>query len=103
FVAQDGKVRWIRAEESGSRAPMHVREFPSEQILDRHPVTLARHGGDASAGLMTTANGPLLVASQVVSNEQGEPAGVVIAGRFFDGALKDALLRRMKVVDVDIW
>jgi signal transduction histidine kinase len=103
FVAQDGKVRWSRAEVSGSRAPMHVREFPSEQILDRHPVTLARQGGDSSAGLMTTSNGPLLVASEVVHDERGEPAGVVIAGRFFDGELKDALLRRMKVIDVDIF
>jgi signal transduction histidine kinase len=103
FVAQDGKVRWNRAEESDTRAPVHVREFPSEQILDRHPVTLARHGGDESAGLMTTAQGPLLVASRVVRDASGEPAGVVIAGRFFDGALRETLLRRTNVLGVDIW
>ncbi len=102
FAANDGAVRWSRVEESGTRAPVHVREFPSERILANHPVNLARNGADQSSGLMTTDHGPLLVASCVVRDAAGEPAGVVIAGRFFDQELRDALLRRMRV-EVDIW
>jgi len=102
FAAGDGTVRWSRAEESARRGPVHLREFPSGSIVEWHPVNVARGNGLASSGLMITDHGPLLVASHVVHGPDGEALGIVIAGRFFDAALREALLRRMNV-EVDIW
>jgi signal transduction histidine kinase len=102
LVQRDGRVLYHHIEESRAREPIRVREFPSGQILEQHPVNLARRGGPSACGWMSTERGPLIVAAEAILEEGGEEAGLLIAGRFFDDELRREFFSRSKV-DVEIW
>ena len=96
----DGHVVWGKVEQSSDRAAVRVREFPGGSLGDRHPVF--RGGGASNAGLLETELGPILVGAHQVRDADGELVGQVVAGRFFDEAMKTQFLERLNI-EVDIW
>ncbi len=104
YCDAEGNVVWGRIEETETRAPIAVREFPGRSIGNRHPVMLTAEDTGSTAGLMITEHGPMLVSGQRIPDLAGEGSspGCVILGRFYDDTLRAALGERVKV-EVDIW
>lgn len=98
----DGRVLWGRIEESGSDAPIDLREFPRGGLNAHHPLEIARREGLRPAGLMNTERGPMLVALAVLADSGGAPRGRILAGRFFDEAMRADLLARTQIA-ADVW
>jgi len=93
----EGDVVWGGVEDSATREPLSVREFPADRIHHKHPLHLVRRNGQPPAGMMNTERGPMLVALYPVHDSGGEYVGAVIAGRFFDDRLREDLLARTHV------
>ncbi len=108
ICAPDGRVVWSRIEDPATRAPLRLREFPSERLASSHPCIAFRTEAGAQvqriAGLMGAGDRPMIVSSQEIHDSEGggESRGRLIVGRFLDGAFLEELGRRARV-EFHVW
>lgn len=80
----DKRVVWGHVVDPDTRAPLRLRDFPSEALSPFHPA-LPRGGEASASGWMMTDAGLLFVSSQVV--EGADEPHTLVAGRFVDESL----------------
>jgi two-component system NtrC family sensor kinase len=103
-----GEVVWADIHEPGGGAQIQLRDmFPRGSLAPTHPLLAenTRPGRELGpehgrvAGLVMTAEGPMLVASRPIlrSSGSGPPRGTVIMGRFLGERMIDEVARRTRV------
>jgi sensor domain CHASE-containing protein len=115
----EGNVAWSDIRDPLDGSSMRLRDFPLGALNPTHPMLIsarvleeseqAQRNGNTSAkftpgALLITEFGPMLLASRVLKNSEGEgpPRGTVIVGRFLRGKLLDNLCEQTKV-DFEVW
>jgi diguanylate cyclase (GGDEF)-like protein/PAS domain S-box-containing protein len=79
--------------------PLSVAEIPQEQWSESHPLLLGETQVEPIAGLMTTSEGPMLVAARdiLTSVDEGPSRGRIIMGRWFDAKFIASLSERISI------
>ncbi len=91
--------------EDGFGQPLELSLFPKNGFGKSHYLLNAASGLDEvfqNSGLMLTDHAPLLVSARRVMDENGEPRGTLILGRFLSGMLDQEITNQTKV-DFDVW
>jgi diguanylate cyclase (GGDEF)-like protein/PAS domain S-box-containing protein len=83
---------------------LEIEEMPHEQWSESHPLLLGDTTIEPIAGLMTTSEGPMLVASRdILTSVSGGPSrGRIIMGRRFDAAFVEGISERTHI-DLGAW
>jgi len=116
------RVVWHTIIDPEDGQSLRLRDFPTGEFQPRHPLLVkkawresmpenrrseqvdGKRPHDASAGILLTEHGPLLVSVLPVhdSRHQGPQRGTLILGRFLDRDLDRTLTERTSV-DFDFW
>ncbi len=89
FYDRGGKLAWGRAVDLESGQDITLDRFSKGFLPASSPLRNPHQPGNSTAGLVLTERGPMLVAASAILTTGGEgPArGVLILGRFLDGAM----------------
>lgn len=109
----DHNIHWAHSVDPDSGDPVELRELNArwDKVSTRNPL-LARgrwqgsqsEGTDRPVGIWLTEHMPLIVACRPIlrSDGTGEPAGVLVLGRFLGEGLDERLTQQTRV-EFDVW
>jgi len=95
-----GAVAWGAVYDLDLGEELHIAELPNGGLPPAHPLLALDSATAAVKGLLQTARGPMLVASQPIltSARQGPVRGAVIMGRFLDADMTKAIAEAARVM-----
>ena len=99
IVGSNGEVLSGPIRDIKTRELLEIAELPQEQWSESHPLLLGDTRIEPIAGLITTSEGPMLVASRdiLTSVDKGPSRGRLVMGRRFDAAFVADISKRIRI------